>query len=144
MVIKLDSKDGSRGFTTTRDFWLKCAPRTDATSRRAATPSPEKKAEIEKIRSRIKELSKELAASQRKLTELEGGTMAFRVMTSPSINVGKPVTTFRTTVKADGGDAKASSPAKIEQKEMRVVLVPKKVEAETAAKAVKSSNIIQG
>ncbi len=126
--------DGSGGFTT--------VVRNVRQTKAATTQSPEKKAEIDKMRSRIKELSKELADSQRKLTELEGGTMTFRVMTSPSINAAKTLR-FRTTEKAGGDDIKTNSPAKQEETQVRVVVVPKKVEAEAAAKAVRVPNVIR-
>ncbi len=85
-VIKLDGNNGSGGFTTTRH--VVTTQSQDAKLRK--TQTPEQKAEIDKIRSRIKELRQELTASQRKLVELEGGNVSYMVVDRNAVIAGAP------------------------------------------------------
>jgi hypothetical protein len=131
-VFKLGGSDNPKEFFTARNVMIR---KTDDV-KTAKTPSAEKKAEIEKMRSRVKELSKELADSQRKLAELEGSNVAFRVVKVPAVTA-KPM---RVTIakQAEGVDAKAATAAKIEEKDVKVMVVKPKAGAEADSKTINS------
>ncbi len=115
--------DGKRGGTDVRKVLVHRLE--DVRTTKAI--SPEKKAEADKMRSKIKELSAELANTQRKLAELEGNKVTFRTVVKPVVTTdanvhfgpvdGKhvqdlqKVEIFRKAVDGDAAAAAASAEA---------------------------------
>ena len=136
------SASGKAGSTNTNQFVVHRMQDVRTTK----SISPEKKAEADKMRSKIKELSAELANTQRKLAELEGRNVTFRTVVKPQVTAkanvhfepvdGKHVQADRKVVilrdQADGEAATATSAKgvnilKIEPKVLAGKLVTKEL-----------------